>query len=545
MKKWLMVHIAVMLTAMLCGCQQGLTAVERGNQLQILHKGNGQEPEDLDPHTINGIPEYNIISALLEGLVAEDPVTLRPVPATATHWDVSDDQRTYTFYLRDSARWSNDDPVTAHDFVFAYRRLLSPTLGSPYAYMLHVLENAEAYHHGTIRDVNRVGVHALDDKTLQLALRYPTPYFLSLLNHWTWLPLHPPTLRQFGATEKRGTAWTRPGHFVGNGPFVLKQWDVDQVIIAEKNRAYWDADSVRLQAIHFYPMGNPTTEERAFRAGHLHLTHQLALNKIHAYQSNHSELLRIDPYLATYFYCINVTRPPLDNPNVRRALALAIDREGLVRNVLKGGQKPAYCFTPPNTAGYTCRTAIEGDPEEGRRLLAEAGYPGGKDFPNMELLYNTSENHRTIAQAIQRMWKKNLNIDITLINQEWKVYIQSRRAGDFDLCRFGWTGDYLDPNTFLDMWVSEGGNNAAGWSNTKYDRLIEEAAQSGSPHERYEKFQQAERLLLEALPIIPIYFYTTVYLTQPSVKNWHPTILDHHPYKHVYLEAPMDANRRE
>ncbi len=535
-KRYIPFIIFLSIFSLLLGCAKQESRVVQGNRAQILHKGNGQEPEDLDPHIINGISEYNIISALLEGLVSEDPQTLQPIPGIAEYWEISDDRRVYTFYLRPDAKWSNGDSVTASDFAFSYRRILSPKLGSTYAYMLYPLQHAKSFHEGSITDFTQVGVKAINDQILQLTLTHPTPYFLSLLNHWTWLPVHPATILKFGKIHQRGTIWTRPKNFVGNGPFILDIWKVDQVIIVKRNEQYWDADTVRLNAIHFYPISNPTTEERAFRAGKLHITHQLAFNKIEVYQQQQPECLRIDPYLATYFYCINVNRPPLDNPKVRQALALAIDRKSIVENVLKGGQKPALYFTPPNTAGYTSETSMTPNLQKATQLLAEAGYPNGTGFPKIELLYNTSENHRTIAEAIQQMWKKNLHIDISLINQEWKVYINTRRQQDFDLCRFGWTGDYLDPNTFLDMWTSDGGNNAAGWSNVMYDKMIEHAAEISDPNLRFELFQKAENILLTELPIIPIYFYTTVYLTQPGVKNWHPTILDHHPYKYVYLE---------
>ena len=247
-------------------------------------------------------------------------------------------------------------------------------------------------------------------------------------------------------------------------------------------------------------------------------------------------MLNIDPYLATYFYCLNVERPPLDDIRVRRALTLAIERDDLVRYILKGGQQPATHFTPPDTGGYTAKSVLYTNVEEAKRLLAEAGFPDGKDFPKLELLYNTSENHKTIGEAIQQMWKRSLNIDVGLINQEWKVYIQSRRNGNFDICRFGWTGDYLDPRTFLDLWMTAGGNNAARWSHPEYDRLIQATDRSVSSAERFRLFQQAEKILLSELPVIPLYFYTSVYLKHPSVKGWHANVLDHHSYKSIYLD---------
>ena len=518
------------------GCVERTTPVEEGNRLQILHKGNGQEPEDLDPHIVTGVPEYNVMAALLEGLVSEDPVTLAPQPASAERWEISADRMTYTFYLRPEARWSNGDPLRAEDFVFSYQRILSPGLGSAYAYMLYCVEHAEAFNKGQVNDFSEVGVEALDERTLQIRLANPTPYFLSLITHWTWLPVHPPTILRHGAMDERGTGWTKPGQFVGNGPFVLDTWKPSQVIVVRKNEQYWDTQTTQLNGIHFYPIGSATTEERAFRAGRLHITYQLPLSKIGVYRETNPNQLRIDPYLATYYYSFNVTRPPFDDVRVRRAFSLAVEREAVVR-LLAGGQQPAYHFTPPDTAGYTARARIQTDVTDARALLAEAGYPDGQGFPGIELLYNTSDNHRLIAEALQQMWKKNLGVDVTMVNQEWKVYVNARKMRDFDLCRVGWVGDYQDPNTFLDLWVSEGGNNFAGWTNATYDAQIAAAAKEEDPAARYALFQQAESLLLEELPMIPIYFYTTVYAKRPEVKQWHPTLLDHHPYKYVSLEA--------
>ena len=399
------------------------------------------------------------------------------------------------------------------------------------------LRNARSYHQGELKAFDDVGVRAVDERTLVMSLTHPVPYFLSLLTHWTWFPVHPPTVLESGPMDQRRTSWTKPGRYVGNGPYSLAAWKMGQEVVVKKNPYYWDKDTVRLNEIHFHSIGDATTEERAFRDGLLHLTHQLPLNKVDQYRSKNPEALRIEPYLATYFYCFNVNRPPLDDVRVRRALTLAVHREDLVRYILKGGQEPATHFTPPNTAGYNPIPVLTTDVEEARDLLAMAGFPGGERFPKLELLYNTSENHRTVAQAIQQMWKTALNIDVALVNQEWKVYINSRRQGAFDICRFGWTGDYLDPRTFLDMWVTGGGNNAAGWSNLDYDRLIQATDTVAERAKRFELFQQAENLLLSELPVLPLYFYTSVYLKHPSVKGWYPNVLDHRSYKHIYLES--------
>ena len=530
-----------LLVFLLTGCGKRETRVEFGNREQILFKGNGGEPQELDPHVVTGVSEYHILMSLLEGLVTEDPVDLHPVPGVAESWDISPDGRVYTFHFRRNARWSNGDPVTAQDFLKSYRRMLTPSLASEYSYMHFVVKNAQAYNEGKITDFDQVGYKALDDSTLQITLENPTPYFLSLLLHHSWFPVHLPTIRKYGDPYQRGSKWTRAGRFVGNGPFVLTEWRVNDVIIVKKSPTYWDRDRVRLNEIRFYPIESNDTEERAFRAGQLHITDTMPMSKIDVYKAKYPDLIRIEPYLGIYFYRMNVTKPPLNDKRIRRALALAINREDFVKNVMRGGQLPAFCLTPPGTAGYTSRTQLHEDIAEAKRLLTEAGYPGGKGLPPIELLYNTTESHRIIAEAIQQMWKKNLGVEVHLVNQEWKVYLDSQRTLNYQICRAGWIGDYVDPNSFLDMWLTGGGNNETGWSNSEYDRLIAEASRTTDPQKRLEVFQKAEAILLDDLPIIPIYFYTHIGARRPEVKGWYPTILDNHPYKYVYLEVATNG----
>jgi oligopeptide transport system substrate-binding protein len=520
------------------GCGKGKKSVEKSSDEQILHIGNGAEPQDLDPHIITGVPESNIVSTLFEGLVIEEPENLTPLPGAAMHWEVSEDGKVYTFYLRKNGKWSNGEPITAHDFVFSFKRILSPALGSEYAYMLYVMKNAERYHKGEIKDFSLVGAHAIDDYTLKIILENPTPYFLSLLTHTSWFPVHRQTIEDHGAIDDRGTGWTKPESLVGNGAFALKQWDINTVIIVEKNENYWDSERVRLKEIHFHPIENTQTEERTFRSGQLHLTYTVPHNKILWYKEHNPEVIKISPYLGTYYYILSVNKPPLDDPRVRKALSLTIDRKSIVRHVLKGGQMPAFYFTPPRTAGYTCEHHIAYDIELAKELLDQAGYPEGHNFPPLELLYNTSEMHHTVAQAVQQMWKKNLNITITLTNQEWKVYLASTKSNDYDIARAGWIGDYLDPNTFLDLWITRGGNNRTGWSNDDYDRLIKKASEAENTQERFSLFNKAEDILLNEMPVIPLFFYTKLTLIDPCVRGWYPNILDHHPYKFVYLECP-------
>jgi len=512
------------------------TSCSSGN-LGALRVGNGSEPQDLDPHTVTGVPEHRILGTLFEGLVDVDPNTLEPVPAVAESWALSDDATVYTFVLRANAAWSNGDPVTAYDFAYAWQRILLPALASEYAYMLHCIKGAKEFNEGRLDDFSNVGVKALDDRTLEVTLSNPTPYFLPMQIHYVWFPVHRPTIERFGSMDARGTKWTHPPDLVGNGAFVLERWAPNNVIEVVKNPHYWNASNVRLKRILFYPIDNLLTEERCFRTGQLDLTESVPITKVPVYERRAPHLLQIDPYLGTYFYRINVTRPPFDDVRVRRAFALSLDRAAIAKDVMTGGQAPAYAFTVPDMAGYACTSRVEYNVAEARRLLAEAGYPNGAGLPSVELLYNTSENHKLIAEAIQQMWKVNLNVRVSLLNQDWKVYLASQNNLDYQIARAGWIGDFVDPVNFLDCFETHSGNNRTGWSSKAYDGLLAEAARTADAGSRFKLFQQAERILLDEAPIIPIYYYTRVYLKSPKIKGWHSNLLGYISFKHLYLET--------
>lgn len=533
----LLITTLLLTTLLLSGCSGGESNVTTGNRDGILHWGNGTDPQELDPHIVTGVPEHHILTALLEGLVLKDPATLEPIPGVAESWVISDDGKTYTFQLRHNAQWSNGDPVTAHDFAWSWWRALQPTLGNQYAYMFFPVKNAEAYLKREIEDFSQVGVKVLDDYTLQVELTNPTPYFLQLLDHYSMFPVHRATIEKFGAPDERGSLWTRPGNFVGNGPFLLTEWQLFKKVEVAKNPHYWDAASVKLNGIRFHPTENVTTEERMFRSDQLHHTASIPIDKVATYRKQKPGLLHSHPYLGNYFYRINTKLPHLSDKRVRQALAMSINGKQIVEQVTKGGEVPAYTFTPPNTLGYTANAGFSFNPEKARQLLAEAGYPNGEDFPVTELLYNTSEGHRKIAVAIQQMWNQYLGVNITLNNQDWKVYLDSVDNGDYAIARAGWIGDYVDPNTFLDMWITDGGNNRTGWSNPRYDELILKLAPRASDREtRYKLMHEAEALLLEDMPVIPIYIYNSKSLVHPSLKGLEPNILDYTLYKKLSLE---------
>ena len=524
--------------AFVYGCSENITPVDSGLEKQIYHHGNGSEPQGIDPHIVTGVPEHHILISLCEGLTIPNP---NPddmngyMAGTAESWSVSEDGKEYIFNINKNARWSNGDPVTANDFVWSWKRILTASLGSQYPDMLYYLVGAYEYHNGLTDDFSEVGVKAIDQKTLKVNLKNPTPFFLGLLSHYSTWPVHKETVLKYGDIDDRNGEWTRPGNFVCNGPFQLKSWELNNKIVVEKNPYYYDASIVKLNEIHYYPVSNVMTEDRMFRAGQLHLTSTLPSQKCPIYIEENPNL-RIDPYMGTYFYRINTNHEALKDVRVRKALAYSIDRELLVDKVTKCGQIPAYSFTPPGSNGYEPKTQIPFDPELAKSLLEDAGYSDENPFPKLEILFNTNEDHRKIALAIQQMWQVNLGIEIELVNQDWKVYLNREMIGDFQISRAGWIGDYEDPNTFLDLMRPNRGNNKTGWENKEYDELVEKANTINNQSERYEMLYKAEEILIDNMPIIPLYTYVRSYQLSPDVKGFNPHILDHHHPKFIYLE---------
>jgi len=529
---------AAILLAFASGCgkkQPASSAVTPSEHaLKILRVGNGSEPKDLDPHIVTGVQEHKIITSLIEGLISYSE-SGDIAPGVAEKWDISADGLLYTFHLRADAKWSNGDPVTAQDFVRSFQRILTPSLGAEYSYKLFHLVGAEEFNTGKLTDFTQVGAKALDARTLQLTLKHRTPFLLESLKHYAWFPVHIPTIEKFGGLDRPGSNWTRPGNFVGNGPFKLVEWKANQKISVTRSATYWDAASVRLDGIDFFAIESADTEEREFRTGRLDYAYSLPLSKIETYRRDHPDTYRAAPYYGTYFYRLNVTKKPLDDKRVRRALALAVDRESIIKNILRdAGQTPAYHFTPVSEK-FTSSARISGDLAEAKRLLAEAGYPDGKGMPKVEILFNTLESHRTIAEAIQQMWKTRLGVNASIVNQEWKVYLDTTQTLNYQVARAGWIGDYDDPHTFLDMWSTGGGNNQTGWSNPEYDRLIRGALATKTEAERMAVYQKLEAILADEVPVIPIYFYTRIYAISPRVKHWIDNPLDNRAWKWIDL----------
>jgi oligopeptide transport system substrate-binding protein len=531
-KIFFFILVSVLLFA---SCGKHKTLVEIGDEKQILHVGNGDEISSIDPHSTSGMPEYHVILSLYEGLVSKNIKTLAIEPGVAESWEISDDGLIYTFHIRNDAKWSNGDKLVANDFVQSWLRGLMPALANEYASSMFVVKNGQNIYEGKA-DPKDFGAVALDDQTLQVTLNAPIPYFLQLMDHHSAFPVHIPTIKKFGALDERGTRWTRPENFVGNGPFILNEWTPNKYLSVKKSPTYWDAKNVRLNEVRYYPVPKYTIEERMFRSGQLHSTYYLPRDKLAVYKNAHDPALRSYPNFATYFYRFNVTIKPLNDVRVRKALAYSIDRKRIVEFVTKFGEPPAYTLTPPDKNGYIPNARMPYDVDLAKKLLAEAGYPNGVGFPKLKVTFNSADDHKHIAEAVQQMWKDNLGIDIELEGTEWKVFLDKEKQLDYQIDRASWVGDYLDPNTFLEMFVTDNGNNRTGYSNARYDELIAKAAMEANKEKRFSYFQDAEKILVDEVPILPFYTYNWNRLVSPSVQGWEDNPMDYYPFKYMYLK---------
>jgi oligopeptide transport system substrate-binding protein len=515
--------------SLLCGCAR---PPERADLVFI----NGAEPETLDPALITGQPEGRIASALFEGLTAFDSAA-EPKPGVAERWEISPDGRVYTFHLRANARWSNGDPVTANDFLQSWKRTLAPETGSEYAYQLYYVKNAKPFNEGTMHDFSQVGVRALDPLTLEVTLENPTPFFLDLCAFVTLMPVHILTV------QREGDDWIKPGKIVTNGAFMLESWRINDRVRLRKNPFYWNADHVAMRTVDVLPSARANTAFNYYATGLADLMMDKGLvptplmSELKKRADFHSA-----PFLGTYFIRFNVSRPPFLDPRVRKAFSLVIDKNLLVEKITRAGELPASSLVPPGTAGYESPPGLTRDPEQARRLLAEAGFPGGKGFPRISYLYKgDSDLDRDLAVEIQGMVKRELGIEnFELQPQEWKVYLRSLSALDFDIARSSWVGDYKDPNTFLDMFVTNGGNNRTGWSSVHYDQLIALAARELDPKKRFDIFREAERILVdEQVPICPLYYYVGIqFYNGERLGGIQANLLDEHPLREMFWKQP-------
>ena len=496
----------------------------------VLRFNNGAEPETIDPGLMSGQPDGRVARILFEGLTTSDPQTLQPQPGQAYRWETSADGLGYTFHLRPGLQWSDGAPVVAGDFVYAWRRVLSPASGSRAASMLYPIANAEAFNKGTIGDSTLVGVQAPDDSTFVVTLSSPTAYFLFLTAYYTFLPVPAAAVARWGA------AWTEPGHLVVNGAFTLTRHRQGDRMEFARNERYWDAAHVKLEGIVAYAIDDLNTSTNLYKAG------ELDWNPSGNIPSPFIPYLRgfadysTGEYQATYFYSVNTTRKPFDDVHVRRALNLAIDREAIARDLLKGTRRAWGRITPSGYPGYVPPPEVAFAPDSARHELARAGFPGGAGFPRFAILFNTSEDHRRIAEAVQAMWRRELHLPVELENQEFASYMDAATHLRYAVARRSWIGDYLDPNTFLEPLRTGDGNNRTGWSDPRYDDLLRAAARELDPARRLALLSQAEARALDAAVFLPIYHYRTHELVKPYVHGIFHTALDVHPLTRVWID---------
>ena len=495
---------------------------------------NGPDPEALDPAIITSQADGRIVSAMFEGLTRFNAVTAQAEPALAKRWEISDDGTVYTFHLRENLRWSTGEPITAADIVYSWQRAVNPLTASDYAGMLFYVKNAEAINSGKISDLTQLGAKSVDPQTVRVELTGPTPFFLELCAFWTLAVVPQKTI------EQHGDQWCLSNPLSVSGSHTLDFWHVRDRVRLRKNEQYWDAANTKNNIVDFLPVDSPATAINLFEAGQADVIWDKSLvpTELLDALSTHPSFHKFD-YLGSYFVRFNTTKKPLDDPRVRKAMALAVDKARIVEKYTKGGERLARHFVPPGTGNYTSPEGLSHDVRLAKRLLAEAGYPDGNGFPtDFEYLFNSSELNRNIAVELQRMWKETLGIQIKLRQAENKVYLSAQSALDYHVSRSSWIGDYNDPNTFLDMFMSQNGNNRTGWSNEQYDQTIRLANATTDPTKRHELFQQAETMLInDELPIFPLFFYVGINIYHPDrIGGIHPNILDIHPINAIYAK---------
>ena len=500
----------------------------------VLRRGNGPEPESLNPQSSRTDPAFNLARDLFEGLLTHAP-NGDLEPAVARDWDISDDGLVYTFHLRPEARWSNGDPVSAGDFVFSFRRLANPATAAFYAQNMSLLLNGAEILTGDMPP-DALGVEAPDPATLRLHLGRPAPYLLDLLTHPSMYPVHEASLLTHGKD------YGRPGNLVSNGAFVLDEWVVGAYISARRNTGYWNNQTNRIDRVIFYNTADDGAELKRYRAGELDFTYTIPLQQFRWIKENLAAELRIHPYLTTYYYGLNLRKPPFrDDPQLRQALSMAIDRELLTEKITGVGEVAAYGWVPPGTSNYTPQVVAwagldsQQRTQQARELYTSAGY--GPDNPaEVEIRYNTAETHQRIAVAIASMWKEALGVEATLVNEEFQVLIQHIRQGETQVFRSSWIGDYNDAFTFAQFFQSDFDLNLSGYSNPAYDSLLVQAGTEVDLQQRRALLEQAERLMLADTPVIPVYFHVSRHLVKPWVGGWQDNIMNLQYSRHLSLQ---------
>lgn len=502
----------------------------------VLQRGLPSDPESLDQHKARSTQAAEVLRDLSEGLVGYTP-TGELVPAAAERWDISADGLTYTFHLREQARWSNGDKLKAGDFVFGLRRLVAPATGAFYADMLAAVSNAPAIVAGEL-PVESLGIEAPDEQTLVLRLTRPTPYLLSLLTHPSTFPMHP------ASVTEHGDRFARPGRLVSNGAYVLDAWVPGSVLALRRNEHYWNNAATALDGVNYHVVVQDTAELNRYRAGELHITSTVPPDNFAGLQAQFGSELRIAPYLGIYYYGFNLLRPPFKgNTELRKALSMAIDRQQLAEKVLGRGELPAFSWVPPGVDGYeptlfSFASLTRHERESlAQRLYKEAGYSEANPL-RIELRYNTSDTQKKIAVAVQSMWRDVLGVETTLINEEFQVLLANMRdATTTQVFRSSWMGDYNDAQTFLSVLQAGSAANMPRYANDEYESLMKRAANQLDADRRMLYLEEAERVLLADHPVIPLYFYVSKHLVSPRVSGWGDNVLDYHYSQHLSLSA--------
>lgn len=504
----------------------------------MLRKGNGAEPESLDPHKSQSTISSAILRDLYESLVGEAP-NGDLIPGAAESWEISPDGLTYTFHLRGNARWSNGQPVTAEDFAWSLRRSVDPATASVYSAVLSPILNAADVTAGK-RPPAELGVEARDAKTLRIRLKAPTPYFLGLLTHTSTYPVYRPAVEQYA------DQYTAPGKNVSNGAYVIKEWVVSSHILLERNPQYWDNANTKIDLVKYLAIDNAESEFKRYLAGELDLTGTVPIPQLDWARTRLPNEYKAHASISTYYYGLNLEQPPFkNNPKLRLALSMALDRQILVQKVTRGGELPAYGWVPPGIINYTPQKPAWADwprdrqVTEARRLYRKAGYSEAKPL-QIEIRYNTSEGHKKIAAAISAMWKMTLGLRTSLVNEEWKVLLDNVNAKKLtQVYRAGWVGDYNDAFTFAELMLSRFGLNGTGYTSPQYDALVDAAAHEADVMQRRELLEQAEQVLLADQPLLPIYFYVNKRLVKPYVQGYQGNVMDHIYTKYLAIDLPV------
>ncbi len=537
-RQWTLLGVLTALAwgALLSACSE--PAQEEAPQ-PVLHRALNPEPESLDPHKARSVQAGDVLRDIGEGLLTYS-ASGELVPGTASDWTVSEDGLVYTFTIRDEARWSNGEPVTAEHFAFSLRRLVDPATAAFYAQMVGDIVNAGQIIAGEMAPAE-LGVEVVDEHTLVIRLERPTPYLLSLLTYPVTFPVHPDLVATHGAD------FAQAGNLLSNGAYKLDAWEPGSVIKLSRNEHYWNNAGTAIDEVQHHVMVQEMTELNRFRAGELHVTSNVPPDTFEQVREDLADELRIAPYLGVYYYGFNLTKPPFkDNPALREALSLAIDRDVLVNSITRRGEAAAYSWVPPGVDNYEPRRFVYADQSQEERnaharlLLREAGY--GPDNPlQIELRYNTSDTQRKIALAVQSMWRDVLGVETTLVNEEFQVLLANMREREItQVFRSSWIGDYNDAHTFLSIMESDNPSNMPGYQNETYDDLMQQAAEQVDPKKRRFYLEEAERVLLADHPVIPLYFYVSKHLVSPEVVGWEDNVLDYHYSQHLSL-APTAA----